>query len=149
MVNKDLDLRVQRTYSCLIDAMLKLLKEKSFEDITVNELCERAIVGRGTFYKHFSDKYEFFSFALGEMFGHYLEEAEIGINDTDPCSYYTAFFSAYIQFIKTNSEFFSPLTSSAMTTVMLFSTSDSISKKLETHFQENIDTGHPSVFLPQ
>ncbi len=148
MTNKDLDLRVRRTYACLLNAMLELLKEKTFEDITVNELCERAMVGRGTFYKHFSDKYEFFSFALGEMFGHYLEEAEAGINDNDPRSYYTAFFDAYIQFIKTNSEYFAPLTSSSMTTVMLFTTSDSLSQKLETHFQGNVDAGHPLCISP-
>ncbi len=147
-MNKNLDLRVRRTYSCLLNAMLELLKEKNLEDISVNELCERALVGRGTFYKHFSDKYEFFSFALGEMFGYYLEEAETEINDNDPCSYYTAFFSAYIQFIKTNSGYFAPLSSSSMSTVMLFSTSDSLSQKLETHFQKNIEEGHHLCISP-
>ncbi len=34
------------------------------------------------------------------MFGCYREEAETEINDSDPYSYYMAFFSAYIQFIK-------------------------------------------------
>ncbi len=148
MTNKDLDLRIRRTYSCLLNAMMELLKEKRIEDITVNELCQRAMVGRGTFYKHFSDKYEFFSFALGEMFGHYLEKAEAEIEDESPCSYYMAFFSAYIHFIETNSEYFAPLTSSSMTMVMLFSTSDSISQKLETHFQHDIDSGCPLCISP-
>ncbi|MCC8141881.1 MAG: TetR/AcrR family transcriptional regulator [Lachnospiraceae bacterium] len=61
-MNKNLDLRVQKTYTCLMNARLDLLKEKASEESTVNELCERALVGRGTFYKHFSDKYEIFSF---------------------------------------------------------------------------------------
>ncbi len=147
-MNKNLDLRVRRTYSCLLNALLELLKEKTFEEISVNELCERALVGRGTFYKHFSDKYEFFSFALGEMFGYYLEEAETGIDESDPCSYYMAFFGAYIQFIKTNSGYFGPLSSSSMSTVMLFSTSDTLSQKLEAHFQKNIDDGHPLCISP-
>ncbi len=140
-MNRNLDLRVRRTYSCLLNAMLDLMKEKNLEDITVNELCERALVGRGTFYKHFSDKYEFFSFALGEMFEYNLEEAENGINDSDPRSYYTAFFRAYIQFIETNRDSFGPLTSSSMTAVMLFSTSDTLSKRLENHFRKNIQDG--------
>ncbi len=147
-MNKNLDLRVRRTYSCLFNAMLELLNEKSIEEITVNELCERAIVGRGTFYKHFSDKYDFFSFALAEMFGHYLEEAENDIDDDDPRSYYTAFFKAYIQFVETNKGYFGSLTSSSMTAVMLFSTSDTISQKLEIHFQENIDEGHSLCISP-
>ncbi len=147
-MNKNLDLRVRRTYSCLLNAMLELLKEKSLEDITVNELCDRAIVGRGTFYKHFSDKYDFFSFSLGEMFEHYLEEAENGINDSDPRSYYVAFFKAYIQFVETNREYFGPLTSSSMTSVMLFSTSDTLSQKLENHFQKNMEEGYSLCITP-
>ncbi len=147
-MNKNLDLRVRRTYTCLLNAMLDLLKEKSFEDITVNELCNRALVGRGTFYKHFSDKYDFFSFVLGEMFSYYLEEAEKEIDDSDACAYYNAFFSAYLQFIETNSEYFSPLTSNSMTSVMLFTTSDEISQKLETHFQNDIDRGCPLCISP-
>ncbi len=148
MMNKNLDLRVRRTYSCLLNAMLELLKGKNFEDISVNELCERALVGRGTFYKHFSDKYEFFSFALGEMFSYYLKEAEAEINGSDPCSYYMAFFEAYIQFIKTNSAYFAPLSSNSMSTVMLFTTSDSLSQMLETHFQENIEEGYLLCISP-
>ncbi len=147
-MNKNLDLRVRRTYSCLFNAMLELLKEKNLEDITVNELCERALVGRGTFYKHFSDKYEFFSFVLGEMFGYFLEEAETGIDESDPRSYYIAFFKAYIQFVETNREYFGSLTSSSMTTVMLFSTSDTLSQKLENHFQKNIADGYALCITP-
>ncbi len=147
-MNKNLDMRVRRTYSCLLNAMLELLREKSLEDITVNELCDRAIVGRGTFYKHFADKYDFFTFVLGEMFEHFLEEAENGMDDKDPRSYYNAFFEAYIQFVETNKEYFGSLTSSTMTSVMLFSTSDTISQKLETHFRENMAEGYSLCITP-
>ncbi len=147
-MNKNLDLRVRRTYSCLLNAMLELLKEKNLEEITVNELCDRALVGRGTFYKHFSDKYDFFSFALGEMFEYNLEEAEKGIDGSDPKSYYSAFFRAYVQFVEANSESFGPLTSSSMNAVMLFSTSDKLSQKLENHFRENIEEGYTLCLSP-
>lgn len=39
--------------------MFSLLKKKSFDDITVLEICEYAGVHRATFYKHFVDKYDF------------------------------------------------------------------------------------------
>jgi len=63
-MEKELDLRIQKTYKNLTDALLELLQEKDFEKITVNELCERAMVRRATFYKHFADKYEFFAFVM-------------------------------------------------------------------------------------
>lgn len=64
MMAKKTDLRVQKTYNALSAAFIELLGEKSFEDITVQELCERAVIRRPTFYLHFSDKYDFFAFFI-------------------------------------------------------------------------------------
>ena len=63
-MEKELDLRIQKTHKALIDAFLQLLKVKRFENITVNDLCAAAMVRRATFYKHFADKYEFFTFFI-------------------------------------------------------------------------------------
>ena len=51
-----MDLRVQKTYRALFGAFTELLEEHRFEDITVAMLCERAMIRRTTFYKHFADK---------------------------------------------------------------------------------------------
>lgn len=56
---KKVDVRVQRTYEVLTAALFSLLKRKSFDDLTVLEICEEADVHRATFYKHFVDKYDF------------------------------------------------------------------------------------------
>ena len=61
------DLRILRTYRSLNEAFTGLMEEKRFEDITVGELCERAMIRRTTFYKHFADKYEYFTFYIKEM----------------------------------------------------------------------------------
>ncbi len=52
------DLRVQRTYKLLTDALMNMLCEQSFDTITVRTLCERAMVRPATFYKHFANKEE-------------------------------------------------------------------------------------------
>jgi AcrR family transcriptional regulator len=54
---KALDLRVQRTNKFLWDALISLMAERDFETLTVTEICERAMVHRTTFYKHYEDKY--------------------------------------------------------------------------------------------
>lgn len=59
-----IDVRVKRTYSQLISAFLELLRNKSFDEISVSEICEAADVHRATFYKHFDDKFEFLNFCL-------------------------------------------------------------------------------------
>lgn len=59
-MDKKLDLRIIKTYNKLTEAFGQMMKEVSFDEITVFDLCERASVRRATFYKHFNDKYDFF-----------------------------------------------------------------------------------------
>ena len=66
-MEKNLDLRIQKTYLDLHNAFTDLLEQKHFENITVNELCEKAMIRRTTFYKHFADKYEYFTFYMKEI----------------------------------------------------------------------------------
>ena len=58
------DARVRKTKEALKNALLALLTEKSYSDISINELCERASIRRATFYKHFKDKDDFLFFAI-------------------------------------------------------------------------------------
>ena len=53
------DLRVRKTKRALAESFIKLLQEKHFEEITINELCERSEIRRATFYKHYTDKFHF------------------------------------------------------------------------------------------
>lgn len=41
---------------CLADALIKLMTDKPFENISVNAICEKAGVGRTTFYRHLDYK---------------------------------------------------------------------------------------------
>ena len=66
-MEKKLDLRIEKTYLMLHNAFTELLEQRRFEDFTVNELCQRAMIRRTTFYKHFADKYEYFTFYIREV----------------------------------------------------------------------------------
>ncbi len=50
------DERVRRTHERLGSALVALIQEKSIDDVTVQEVLDRASVGRSTFYLHFRDK---------------------------------------------------------------------------------------------
>ena len=50
------DRRVERTRQLLEAALLSLIKEKEFEAISVQEIIDRANVGRATFYAHYDNK---------------------------------------------------------------------------------------------
>ena len=50
------DRRAQRTRQTLSQALIALIPEKRYEAITVQAICDRANVGRSTFYTHYQDK---------------------------------------------------------------------------------------------
>jgi len=50
------DRRIQRTRQLLLDALIQLIQEKEYEAITIQNIIDRANVGRSTFYSHFQDK---------------------------------------------------------------------------------------------
>jgi AcrR family transcriptional regulator len=52
------DRRVQRTRQLLRDALIALVIEKGYEATTVQDILDRANIGRSTFYAHFSDRDE-------------------------------------------------------------------------------------------
>ena len=51
-----MDRRVQKTRKLLQDALIELVAEKGYESITIQEILDKANVGRSTFYAHFQDK---------------------------------------------------------------------------------------------
>lgn len=53
---KKIDRRIRKTLNALQEALLALIVEKNFDDITVEEITARADVGRTTFYLHYTDK---------------------------------------------------------------------------------------------
>lgn len=62
------DKRVLRTRDVLGDALVKLMHERPFEKITVQDILDGAGVSRSTFYAHFSDKNDLFLSDAEEFF---------------------------------------------------------------------------------
>ena len=67
-LRKGEDRRVRRTRDRLGDALMQLLVEKPFDQITVQEVLDRARVSRATFYSHFRDKNDLFLSDSDEFF---------------------------------------------------------------------------------
>jgi AcrR family transcriptional regulator len=75
IIGKRTDLRVTRTQKLLTMALMTLLCEQGqlFSNITVNEICDKAMVHRTTFYKHFEDKFTLLSSTLTSLLNDYLQ----------------------------------------------------------------------------
>ena len=59
-----LDLRQRKTRRLLVEALAQLLVEKPFQELSVVDICGRAMVHRTTFYAHFNDKQELLRYLL-------------------------------------------------------------------------------------
>jgi AcrR family transcriptional regulator len=61
------DRRVERTKQLIRTAFRSLLDEKSYDTVTVQDIIDRANVGRATFYAHFDNKDELFASGFDEL----------------------------------------------------------------------------------
>ncbi len=87
-----MDLRIQRTKKAIMDAFLKLLKKKSFSEITITDITTEAMVARPTFYLHYKSKDEVLAEYLDEIFAQYLQEIHPVMDDVDQYALATALF---------------------------------------------------------
>ncbi|MEW6401631.1 MAG: TetR/AcrR family transcriptional regulator [Chloroflexota bacterium] len=73
MPPKVIDRRIQRTRQLLQDALVALILQKGFEAVTVQDVIDRANVGRSTFYAHFQDKEDLLHSGFEQMRVHFEE----------------------------------------------------------------------------
>lgn len=62
-----IDRRVQKTRQTLHHALISLILEKGYEAVTVQNIIDRANVGRSTFYAHFVSKEDLLKAGLSEL----------------------------------------------------------------------------------
>lgn len=70
------DRRTIRTKKMIKRALLELIEEKGFNGISVMELTSRADINRGTFYLHYTDKYDLLEKVENELLQEIQEWAE-------------------------------------------------------------------------
>lgn len=104
-MEQHVDLRIQKTYHLLHKAFTGLMEDKGFEAITVGELCEHAMIRRATFYKHFADKYEYFSFYMKEIFASFRAQLTPGVEATDVNAYALHMVRELLRFVKKHDRF--------------------------------------------
>lgn len=77
-----LDRRVRRTRQALVGAFNGLLFERGYAELSVDELAERAHVGRSTFYEHYRGKDAILSDSLKGALG--VVADSVGTRDNTP-----------------------------------------------------------------
>lgn len=126
-MEKKIDLRVEKTYLALYNAFTFLLEEKRFEDITLNELCDRAMIRRTTFYKHFADKYEYLSFYMKETSASLRDQLPPDIINDNSLDYILYMCRELLRFIEKHKKMVKNIMSSNMFPVLINCLAEQIS----------------------
>ena len=126
-MEEKMDLRIRKTYLALHNAFTQLLEEKKFEEFTVNELCDRAMIRRTTFYKHFADKYEYFTFYMREIVATFQDRLAPDVSDGDAEAYLLHMSRELLRFMKQHDRLVQNIKGSSMFPMLLSILLDQIS----------------------
>lgn len=86
-MSKKMDLRVIKTMKNIRESFISLLEHKNFNDITVQNILDTALINRTTFYKYYKDKYDLAEQLATEFLKlskKYLDERFHDATDDDP-----------------------------------------------------------------
>lgn len=90
-----------RTKKKILETALKAFKEKSFNEVTVNEILVKANSSKGAFYTHFKSKHDIFMEKFKEIDDYYvdvlLEKVEMEPTCSDKLSTFFRMQMAYIE----------------------------------------------------
>jgi AcrR family transcriptional regulator len=80
MPEKSVDPRILRTRKLLQQALVKLMKVKEFDAVSVQDITEAATINRATFYDHYPDKFALLECTVGSRFNELLAERGVSFN---------------------------------------------------------------------
>lgn len=148
-MEKKLDLRIQKTHKALMRALHELLTEKSFDEISVTELCERAETRRATFYKHFGDKSELLVYMIRELQEEYNARNEVIFDIQNPKKCMTTIFRYLIDFLDENEVMARTVAKSNAKNIVVDILSEQLIFDLKNHFSAMKQNKEANKFLPE
>ena len=119
MENKKVNPLTLQSRQWLLDALLQLMKEKSYNEITIKELTKRAGLDRKTFYRHFKTKDELLDLPMKEAFDRYVDELK-QLPELSSFAITKAYFDLCLQYI----DFFKLLNTHGLLLIVLLKFSE-------------------------
>lgn len=136
-MNKKEDLRVIKTKNNLYHGLLMMMKEKTFEEIKVSDICNIALTNRSTFYDHFSDKYELLDSLIKELetaLINKLKENNIIDNSKD---YYIKMIDLLFDHINENKDIYSAILKKNNNSLLMDMIYETINRDVEKNLLKN------------
>jgi len=98
------DARVKKTKEKLFGTFQALLAENQFEDITIQQICAKAEIRRATFYKHFTDKYDFLAAMTAAIINGFAKRMSRSKLNSYPVEYHIEYEKRLVRFLVENED---------------------------------------------
>lgn len=98
--DKKVTVSARRTLKLLKEALIQLLIIKSFEDISVMDLCDKSMVPRTTFYNYFEDKYDLLRYCIQQLQNEM--EPAYAYSDLTDKEYFNSMLDSVISYLSAN-----------------------------------------------
>ena len=142
------DLRVIKTKNLLYQTLIELMKDKTFEEIKVSDICSKAMVNRSTFYAHYEDKYELLLDFINNLKEELVIELNKNENNLNTREYYIKLISLFLDHIESKKNIYNSIMinnrNSIMMDILLSVVNDDILNKIKSN---DIDTKVPSDII--
>ena len=132
MNEKKLDLRVIKT-------LVELLKDKPFEEIKVQDICNTALINRSTFYAHYSDKYELLAAYINNLKNALKKELEKNNNISNTKEYYMEMIKLFLNHIDDKRDVYQSALVNNQNSISMDILYDVINNDVTRHIQEDVN----------
>ena len=134
---KKVDLRIIKTKKNLYEGLLTLMKERTFEEIKVSDICSAALTNRSTFYDHFSDKYELLDSLINDLEEDLVSKLEANQNYSNAKEYYMQMIEIFFDHISNNINVYSSVLKKNNNSIVMDMASDAIYRDVENHIRKS------------
>lgn len=107
-IKSTVDRRILKSQEAIKNAIIELMSKKNFDKITIQEIADKANVGRRTFYDHYMDKYDLLDKITEEHINELKRLCESASNLTFKDANITVF-----EYLQGNYSFFSTMLASS------------------------------------
>ena len=147
-MEKKCDLRVIKTKNLIYSTLMNLMKEKTFEEIRVSDICNRALINRSTFYAHYEDKYELLVDFINNLKEEFVAKLSKNRNNLDTRDYYIELIKVFLDYVEDKKDIYSLIMlknrNSIMMDILLSVVNDDVIKRVKS---DEINTKIPGNII--